>query len=79
MGCEGLNLWGILQPDQKDIKNLMNSISLLIDIADLALNTSLQLAYDDGTQFECSNNPINDYHNLTKNLNVISIATKVKS
>ena len=56
----------------------MNSVSTLIDIADLGLNTSLQLTYDDGSQFECTNNPTSDYYNLTKNLNVISIATRVR-
>lgn len=77
LGCEGLNLWGILQLGKQETRNLMSSVSLLLDIADLTLNASLQLTYDDGKIFECSNNPTNDYYNLTKNLNVIATATKV--
>jgi len=71
-------MWGIIQPNQKEIRNLMSSASILIDIGDLILNASLKLVdNDDGSSFECTNNPINDYYRLTKNLNIVSTISKV--
>jgi hypothetical protein len=72
-------MWGVIQPDQKEIRNLMSSASILIDIGDLMLNASLQLIDNDGSSFECTNNPINDYYRLTKNLNVVSTVSKVNN
>ena len=70
-------MFGVVQPNQKDLRNIMSSVSLIIDLADVMLNASVQLTRDDGSAFECTNNPINDYHTLTKNLNVVSILKKV--
>ena len=77
LGCEGLNIFKVIQPNQKELKNLIDSASLILEIVDIMLSTSLQLAHDNGSLFECTNNPIIDYHNLTNNLNVASLLKKV--
>lgn len=78
MACQGVNVWGAVQPDQKEMRNAVSSLSLLIDIADLSVNTTLQLVNDDGVVFKCTNDPLLDYYNLTKKLNILDQASKVK-
>lgn len=77
MGCQGVNIWGVVQPDQKELRNAISSLSLLLDIADIGINSTLQLVADDGKVFKCTNNPLNDYYTLTKNLNILAEASKV--
>lgn len=77
MACHGINVWGVVQPDLKEMRNSISSISLIIDIAHLAVNTTLQLVQDDGDIFKCTNDPFMDYYSLTKKLNVLDTAAKV--
>lgn len=77
MGCQGVNVWGVVQPDQKELRNAISSLSLLLDIADIGINSTLQLVGDDGKVFKCTNNPLNDYYTLTKSLNILVEASKV--
>ena len=77
MGCQAVNIWGVLQPDDPDVRQTISSLSLLIDIADIAANSTLQLVNDDGKVFQCTNNPLNDYYSLTKSLNILEVASKV--
>ena len=67
----------MVQPNNRDVKSAVNSLSLLIDIADIAANSTLQLINDDGKVFQCTNNPLNDYYSLTKSLNILEEASKV--
>lgn len=59
------------------MRNSVSSLSLIIDLANLGLNTTLQLIDDDGSVFECSNDPLMDYYSLTKRLNLIDQVSKV--
>ncbi len=72
-----MNIWGVVQPSNPDLKNAVNSLTLLIDIADIAANSTLQLVNDDGNVFQCTNNPLIDYYDLTKSLKILEEAEKV--
>ena len=43
----------------------------------VAANKEFNNNNNEETVFECTNNPINDYHNLTKNFNVNSFLKRV--
>jgi hypothetical protein len=73
-----MNIYAVVQPNQKEFRNLINSLSLLIDIADLFLISSIEFLNDDGRTFRCVNDPLLDYESLTKNLNLHELASKVK-
>jgi hypothetical protein len=77
LGCQGFNIWGVIQPNDTEIRSAISSLSLLIDISDMAINSTLQLFYDDGKVFKCTNNPVEDYYTLTKQLNLLDQAKKV--
>lgn len=49
-----------------------------MDLADYTLNTTVKLIVNDNTTFTCSNNALNDYYMLTKNLNLLNVAAKLK-
>jgi len=79
LGCQGLNLWGVIKPDQPDLDLAMSSMQLILEITELALNATLNLVDDSSLNvFKCSNNPLDDYYKLTKNLNVFSFAAQMK-
>jgi hypothetical protein len=78
LGCQGFNIWGVIRPNDTEIRSAISSLSLFIDISDMAINSTLQLFYDDGKVFKCTNNPIEDYYTLTKQLNLLEQAKKVK-
>lgn len=77
LACQGLNIWGVIQPETQELRNSMSSLSLIFDVIDLAENATLKLVVDDGTKFNCTNNPLNDYYALTKSLKILEQATKV--
>lgn len=77
LACHGFNVWGAVQPDLKEMRNAISSLSLIIDIAYLTVNTTLQLVQDDGVVFKCSNDIFMDYFTLTKRLNLLDTAAKV--
>jgi hypothetical protein len=66
-----------VQPNNPELRNAVNSLSLLLDIADIAANSTLQLVNDDGRVFQCTNNPLVDYYDLTKSLKILEEANKV--
>nr|UOU03310.1 ATP-binding cassette subfamily A1-like 3 [Brachionus rubens] len=78
LACHGFNVWGAVQPELREMRNSISSISLIIDIAFLAVNTTLQLVNDDGNVFRCTNDPFMDYYSLTKSLNLLDTASKIK-
>nr|QNH67915.1 ATP-binding cassette transporter subfamily A member 1-like protein X3 [Brachionus plicatilis] len=78
LACHGVNVWGAVQPDLKEMRNSISSISLIMDITFLAVNTTLQLVQDDGVVFKCTNDPFMDYYSLTKKLNLLDTAAKIK-
>jgi len=79
LGCQGLNVWGVIEPDQPDLGLAMSSIQLILDIAELSLNATLNLVDDTSNVFKCTSNPLDDYYKLTKNLNVFSFAAQMKN
>ena len=56
----------------------MSSMSLLLDLADLGMEATLRLAEDGENKFKCTSNPLDDYYQLTKNLNVLQFADRMK-
>lgn len=79
LACQSINIWAVIQPDQPDLINTARTATQLIDLADLLVNSSLQLIEDDGNDepFVCTNDPFADYYSLTKNLNVVELVDKV--
>ncbi|CAF0899716.1 unnamed protein product, partial [Brachionus calyciflorus] len=78
LACHGFNVWGAVQPDLKESRNAISSLSIIIDLAFLAVNTTLQLVIDDGNVFRCTNDPFMDYYTLTKSLSLLETAAKLK-
>jgi hypothetical protein len=78
LACQGLNIWGVIQPDTSELRNAMSSLSLIFDLADIAANSTLLLVNDDGSKFNCTNNPLADYYSLTKSLKILDLASTVK-
>lgn len=78
MACHAFNVWGAVQPELKEMRNAISSLSLIVDIAFLSVNTTLQLVNDDGVVFRCTNDPFMDYYSLTKSLNILDTASKIK-
>jgi hypothetical protein len=72
-----LNIWGAVDPRSKDVRNAISSLSLIMENAELVTDTLLKLVYDDGSVFQCTNDPFLDYYNLTKTLNILQEAAKV--
>jgi hypothetical protein len=79
LACQAANIWGVIQPDQQEAKSSINTIAHLIDIVYLTVNSTSQIVNDDGASFGCTNDPFMDYYNLTKSLNVLDIAAKVRA
>lgn len=79
LGCQGLNIAGVIQPKDSELRKAMSSVQLIFDIGDLVLNTTLRLIEPDVDVFKCSDNPLDDYYRLTKNLNILAFADKMKS
>lgn len=79
LGCQGLNIAGVVQPKDSDLRKAMSSLQLIFDIGDLVLNTTLRLIDQDVDAFKCTDNPLDDYYRLTKNLNILAFADKMKS
>jgi hypothetical protein len=67
----------MIQSADPILKNSLKSISLIMDIADNTLNTTLQLIANNNATFKCTNDPFKDYYTLTKDLNLLSTAGKV--
>lgn len=77
LACDALNLWSLIQPDDK-LKQTLKIFSQLMDLADYGLNTTLQLTSENSTFYNCTNDPFIDYYVLTKNLNLLNAATTVR-
>ncbi len=77
MACQGINIWGVITPNQPELKNALNSISLIMDISDIGLDIALNFVNDSGKPFKCTNNATADYYTITKSLNLFDQAVKV--
>ncbi len=73
-----MNIWGAVEPKNKEIRNAISSLSLIMENTELVTDTLLKLVYDDGSVFKCTNDPFLDYYNLTKTLNILQVAAKVR-
>ncbi len=67
----------MITPNQPDLKNALNSISLIMDISDIGLDIGLNFVNDSGKPFKCTNDPTSDYYAITKSLNLFGQAVKV--
>ena len=80
LACQAVNILGVVQPDQADIRETVTTTAQLIDISKLLVNSTLQLIInnaEDPSPFTCTSNPFSDYYTLTKNVNVVDLVSKV--
>jgi hypothetical protein len=77
LGCQTLNIWGAVEPKNKEVRNAMSSLSLIFNIGELVTESIVKLVYNDGKVFTCTKDPIIDYYNLTKQLNILDLAARV--
>ncbi len=79
LGCQGLNIWGVVTPKDRELRRAMSNLQLIFDIGDLVLDTTLKFVDKDINAFTCTNNPLDDYYRLTKNMNILLFADRMKS
>lgn len=83
--CQAVNVLAVIEPDIADIRETSTTVSQLIDISKLLVNSTLQLLMNDddafdasfSSSFTCTSNPFTDYYALTKNIDVVDLVYNV--
>lgn len=81
LGCQGVNLIGAIQPNQQEVRTVLNALSAILDVAYVAVDSAAQLVKTDATgaaaAFSCTNDPLTDYYAIVKPLDTLAQAEKV--
>lgn len=80
LACQAVNILGVIQPEQPDIHETVTTVSQLIEMSQVLVNSSLQLMLNDESSvpFSCTSDPFADYHSLTKHVNMVDLVFKLK-
>lgn len=80
LACQAINVLGVLQPNQSDIRETVTTVSQLIEMSQVLMNSTLQLMLNDESSatFSCTSDPFVDYNALTKHVNIVNIVFKVR-
>lgn len=79
LACQAVNVLGVMQPEQPDIRETMRTVSQLIEMSKVLANSTLQLMLNDESSvpFSCTSDPFADYKSLTKHVNMVDLVFKV--
>lgn len=81
LACQAVNILGVMQPDQVDIRETVATVSQLIEMSQVLVNSTLQLMLNDESSvpFSCTSDPFADYQSLTKHVNMVDLVFKVRN